>query len=232
MSWCGAREALLDRWYSIPHQPGECSNRLVVNHVTDHPLQCKCGRLAGVVSLVARTTRATCYCRDCQAYAHALGNPEFILDDIGGTDVVATLQQHVRLTKGVESLACLSLTEHGLLRWFAGCCNTPIANTVRTPKVSYVGLVHTCLGASQHALDAVFGSASMPVNTKHAKAPVATNGLSALPAVARVFGSVALARLNGTYKQTPFFVAPLFTPIVAPRVLSAAERERAMDAVG
>jgi hypothetical protein len=198
---------------------------------TDHPLQCRCGRLAGVVAQAAKVTRATRYCRDCQAYAHALGNPKAILDRIGGTDIVATLQQHIGLTRGTESLACLSLSERGLLRWYAGCCNTPIANTTRNRKLSYVGLVHTCLGPSQHSLDAAFGPTSMPVNTKHAKAPVATNALSALTSIASIFASVARARLNGTYKQSPFFVAPLGKPLVAPRVLSAAERERAMNAI-
>ena len=198
---------------------------------TDHPLQCRCGRLVGVIAQTARVTRMTCYCRDCQAYAHALGNPEAILDQIGGTDIVATLQQHVRLTKGAESLACLSLSERGLLRWYAGCCDTPIANTARNPKLSYVGLVHTCLGPSQHSLDVAFGPTSMPVNTKHAKAPVAANALSALTPLVRIFASVARARLNGTYAQSPFFVAPAGKPVVAPRVLSAAERERAMNAV-
>ena len=87
----------------------------------------------------------SCYCRDCQAFAHALGNPGAILDKLGGTDIVATLQQYVTFTKGTEALACLSLSERGLLRWYANCCNTPIANTARNPKLSYVGLVHTCL---------------------------------------------------------------------------------------
>ena len=198
---------------------------------TAHPLQCRCGRLTGVVVQAARVTRATCYCRDCQAYAHTLGNPEATLDHIGGTDIVATLQQHVRLTKGAESLACLSLSERGLLRWYASCCNTPIANTTRNPRLSYVGLVHTCLGPTQRSLDAAFGPASMPVNTKHAKAPVATNALRMLTSIAGIFASVARARLNGTYAQSPFFVAPAGKPVVAPRVPGAAELERARNAV-
>jgi hypothetical protein len=198
---------------------------------TDHPLQCRCGHLTGTVAQTPRVTRVTCYCRDCQAYAHALGLPEAILDDIGGTDIVATLQQYVRLIKGTDSLACLSLSDRGLLRWYARCCDTPIANTARSPKLSYVGLVHTCLGPSQRSLDAAFGPTSMPVNTTHAKAPVAARTFTALTSVARIFASVARARLDGSYKQSPFFVEALGTPVVVPRVLSAAEREQAMNAV-
>ena len=81
----------------------------------------------------------TCYCRDCQAYAHALGNAGAILDDLGGTDIVASLQQHVMLSQGTDALACLSLSDKGLLRWYASCCNTPIANTARNHKLSERG---------------------------------------------------------------------------------------------
>ena len=65
---------------------------------TDHPIRCKCGRLNGVMAQAAKGTRGTCYCRDCQAYAHALGNPEATLDHLGGTDLVATLQKHISFT--------------------------------------------------------------------------------------------------------------------------------------
>ena len=197
----------------------------------DHPLQCKCGRLAGTVASAAGVTRASCYCRDCQAYAHALGNPDAILDKLGGTDIMATLQQYVTFTKGTEALACLSLSERGLLRWYASCCNTPIANTGRDLRVSYVGLVHTCLGQSPRHIEAAFGPVRMHVNTKHAKGKVASNPLGALTSLLRIFASVARARIDGTYKRSPFFVAAESRPVVPPRVLSASERERAKSAV-
>ena len=69
------------------------------------------------------------------------------------------------------------------------------------------------------------------VNTKHAKAKVAASALTTLPSIARIFASVARARVDGTYKQSPFFVAAEGAPVVAPRVLSATEREQAMNAV-
>ena len=120
----------------------------------------------------ARPTRVVCYCRDCQAYAHALGNPGAALDALGGTHIVAALQQHVAFTNGADSLACLSPTERGLRRWYASCCNTPIANTVRNPKLSHVGLVHTCLAKSPASLEADYGPARAQVNTSNAGARV------------------------------------------------------------
>src|SRR5436190_22157980 len=164
---------------------------------SDYAIRCKCGRLHGVLSRSAPATRAICYCRDCQAYAHALGKPETILDSLGGTEVVASVQQYVSFTKGADSLACLSLGERGLLRWYASCCNTPIANITRDPKLSYVGIMHCCLGTTA-SLDSVFGPARIAVNTKHAKGKVArTNPLRALVSIARIMASVLRARVNG-----------------------------------
>jgi Family of unknown function (DUF6151) len=198
---------------------------------SDHTIQCRCGRLQGTLSRDARFTRLSCYCRDCQAYAHALGSPDLILDDLGGTDIVATLQQYVTFAKGTDSLACLSLSERGLLRWYASCCNTPIGNTARDPKLSYVGVVHTCLGASSTSLDAVFGPARMPVNTKHARGKLRSNVLSTLVSAARIIRPVLWARACGTWKRSAFFRSNDFKPVGPPRVLSPAERERARNAV-
>jgi hypothetical protein len=198
----------------------------------DHPIQCRCGQFRGTLCRAASVSRLSCYCRDCQAYAHALGEPEMILDPLGGTDIAATLQQHVSFTSGTDKLACLSLTERGLLRWYASCCNTPIGNTARDPRLSYVGLVHNCLAKTPGLLDAAFGPARMPVNTKHAKDSISSNLLSTLASTARIFGSVLRARLNGTWRRSPFFFSPAdLQPAVLPRVLSPKEHDRAMNAV-
>jgi Family of unknown function (DUF6151) len=196
-----------------------------------HPLRCRCGTLQGTVSRPEKVNRGVCYCRDCQAYAHYLGKPEGILDELGGTDVVATLAQHVTFSQGLEALACMSLTENGLLRWYASCCNTPIGNTQRNFKVSFVGLVHTCLENPSKTLESAFGPVRMRVNTKHAKGRVESMPLSTFTSVLRFLASVIRARLDGSYKFTPFFDSHRGTPVVAPMVLSASERERVMNAV-
>jgi hypothetical protein len=196
---------------------------------THHPIQCQCGRLRGSLARDASVTRLSCYCRDCQTYARALPHPERILDPMGGTDVVATLQQHVSITEGKDQLACLSLSDKGLLRWYASCCNTPIGNTARDPKLSYIGLVHTCLEGTgtAAALDTVFGPSRMPVNTQHAKGKVKSNPLSAFVSTMRLIGMVLKARMNGSWKRSEFFAPGESGPVVQPRVLSREERDRA-----
>lgn len=197
----------------------------------DHPLRCECGTVEGHVRHAASACRVVCYCRDCQAYAHATGNPARILDPLGGSEVVATLQQHVTFAKGVDALACMSLSERGLLRWYARCCDTPIGNMMRDRRVAFVGLLHTCLSPAPGAIDAAFGTARMHVKTDCAKGKVERSlSPSIILSGARFFGAVLKTRVDGAYRRSPFFL-PDGRPIAPPRVLDAAERENAMRAV-
>jgi hypothetical protein len=122
-----------------------------------HPLQCRCGVVQGTVSRPEIANRMVCYCRDCQAFAHFLGRAADILDEDGGSDVVQTPPANVVFTAGVDSLACMRLTERGLLRWYASCCNTPIGNTPPDFRMSFVGLVSTCLQSPTRSIEDSFG---------------------------------------------------------------------------
>lgn len=194
-----------------------------------HPIRCRCGALTGRLSHPGNAHRGVCYCRDCQGYARFLGTGD-ILDDQGGTDVAATLQKHVSFDHGIENLACISLTPNGLLRWYAPCCDTPIGNTTRDFRMSYVGLVHSCLHDSSASMDSVFGPVRMRVNTRSAKGHVQATPFGTLAAVLGLSTSLIRARLDGSYRRTPFFDPVHGTPVAAPKVLSTGERERAMQA--
>lgn len=197
---------------------------------TVHKIRCRCGQLQGELAS-ANTMRFVCYCRSCQAYAHALGNPTQVLDARGGTDVVATVQQDVQFTKGAQALACMSLSGRGIYRWYASCCNTPIGNTARDPRLSYIALVHSCLGDSASALDAGLGTQRIAVHAGQPKPRREYSTGRAMWSVARLIGAVVRARLTGRWKNTPLF-APNAAPLVAPRVLDAEQRRQAYAAVG
>lgn len=194
---------------------------------TDHQFECECGRLQGSLSNAPRLIHLRCHCHDCQTYAHALSASNRVLDKQGGTEVVTTLQQHVRFTRGEENLACLSLSGQGMLRWYASCCNTPIANTARDAKLSFVSLLHTALGASGAALERQLGTRPVTVNPKHAKGKVDYKPAAALWSTSAIIASVMRARLNGSWKSSPFFRADNGAPVATPRVLDAEERELA-----
>lgn len=190
----------------------------------NYPLRCRCGAIEGYIASPRLAGRAVCYCRDCQAFARFLGRPDQILDGQGGTDVVATLPRLVHFTRGIEQLRCMSLSGRGLLRWYAGCCRTPIGNTPRDPKLSYVGLVRTCLPGSASEFDAAFGAAKIAVNTRSGSGHVGSTPIATFFGVLKIMKNVVGARLSRRYRDNPFFRPGTADPIVAPQVVTAAER--------
>jgi hypothetical protein len=194
-----------------------------------HPLQCRCGTVRGVVSHRRRAVRAVCYCRDCQTFARWLGHPELTLDRDGGSDVIATAPGEVRFTDGLDSIACMSLSPRGLLRWYASCCRTPLGNTPRQRTTSYVGLLHDALAVDGASLDDTFGPILVRVQTDSAWNPVQRpSPWTALRSITGVVASILGARITGRYRHTPFFEAD-GKPIRTPLVIEPTERARLRD---
>jgi hypothetical protein len=196
----------------------------------NHPLQCRCGMVKGHVVRPGMANRAVCYCRDCQAFARFLQRADTVLDENGGTAIVATLPRHVHFSHGLEALACMSLSDHGMVRGYASCCNTPIGNTPRDFKTPYVGLIESCLASGSPSLQGSFGPVRMVLNTKCAKGHVKSTPLGNLVSMLGLMTSVIGARLNGAYRRNPFFDTEAGSPIKRPRVLTKAEREQVSHA--
>lgn len=196
----------------------------------NHSFQCQCGSLRGLLDHTDRALRGVCYCKDCQAYSHHIGSASLTHDALGGAVFVATLARHVTFTEGAKHLACLSLTGNGLLRWYARCCRTPMANTVRNWKVPYVGLIGACLKADPAAYERSFPRLQMRVNTGGAKQAPPSLRFGTLAALMGFMPRVMWSGVDGTYKQTPFFIAPAGVPRVPVSVLSDADRTRAYRA--
>ncbi len=189
----------------------------------NHPLRCKCGKLRGQVSAPEKGIHLMCYCKDCQAFANFLGKGDELLDGQGGSDIVAVHPQFVQFSEGQGELACMSLSPNGLLRWYARCCNTPIANTPRSPKMAYAGLARACLAGPGDA----FGPVRMRSGTKSARGSVEpTSAMSTAGMLALFAAKLLRARLDGSFRRTPFFDVASGTPLVAPTVLAREERVR------
>lgn len=186
-------------------------------------LSCRCGKLQGEVDAQRVAARAVCYCKDCQAFARFLKAEATVLDPAGGTEVEATLPAAVRFTTGLEHLACMSLSPKGIYRWYASCCDTPVGNTPRNPKMSYVGLVRACLDAPGEELDRALGRSRFTANTASAHGTVKATPVRTVLAVARIGATLLKARIGGGYRDNPFFDAA-GAPIRKPRVLTREER--------
>jgi hypothetical protein len=192
-----------------------------------HPLHCRCGTIKGFVSNPQSANRVVCYCKDCQAFARFLGQESETLDAQGGSDIVQTLPKNVTFTEGTDALACMRLTDKGMVRWYAGCCKTPIGNTLENYKISFVGLLHNCLETPERSLTDSFGAVRTYANPQGAvgepKPKAAGMGTTIWWFVTTILG----ARVNGGYKRTPFFRDG--RPIATPRVISSVERASAMQ---
>lgn len=192
-----------------------------------HPLQCRCGTIKGWVSDTRSANRVVCYCKDCQAFARSLGQESETLDAQGGSDVVQTLPKNVTFTQGADALMCLRLTDKGMVRWYAGCCNTPIGNTLENYKISFIGLLHNCLESPGHSLQNSFGAVRTYAYPQGAIGDPKPKPKGMAVTVWWAVRTILKARVNGDYKRTPFFKDG--RPIANPRVLSSAERANAMQ---
>jgi uncharacterized protein DUF6151 len=192
-----------------------------------HPLQCRCGTIKGWVSDTQSANRVVCYCHDCQAFARFLGQESETLDVQGGSDVVQTLPKNVTFTQGTEALACMRLTDKGMVRWYAGCCKTPIGNTLENYKISFIGLLHNCLETPTLPLQNSFGAVRTYANPHGAVSHPKPTRTGMGRTIWWIVKTILKARVNGDYKRTPFFRDG--RPIATPRVLSSAERATAMQ---
>jgi len=194
---------------------------------TMHPIQCKCGAIRGQLEGTGTHNRALCYCTDCRAFARFLGKAPDMLDKQGGTEIFQVAQSRLRFLQGEDRLAAIRLSDKGMVRWYASCCGTPIGNTMANPKISFIGLIHTCLDQAQ--MNEHFGTsvAVLNVNTALGNPKPKQRGL--LGVVARFMWILVTSRISGGYRRSPLFTASGL-PRVVPKILPAEELTRLKSA--
>jgi hypothetical protein len=191
------------------------------NHMST-AIRCQCGRVRGEVDLSRAYTRATCYCKDCQAFSRYLKRPDMV-DRCGGTDIVPMSPAGVRITDGLQNVVCMSLSGKGRLRWHTACCQTPLGNTPRSRKIAYVGMIMTCFDAAPDTIDATLGPRDRIVlNTSSATCKLRSTPLPFLTGGLNILRHIVIAKLRAP-QPSPFFDAQ--GPLRAPIVLTAAQRE-------
>jgi len=157
-------------------------------------------------------------CKDCQAYAHFLGNPEAILDANGGTEVIPVFPKLFQITKGFEHVRGLKLSDDtGTFRWYADCCRSPIANSLSS-KAGYIGLIAARLG---HFNRETLGPIRVRANGESGIPPLPEGTYKGFP-LPWLFITVSLILrmyLKRWKRPNPFFDA-LNVPIAPIKVLS------------
>ena len=187
------------------------------------PLRCRCGYLRGIAEDVSPSTglRFICYCRDCQAFARFLGRAD-VLDTAGGTDIFQMAPARVRLTAGVDALRSIARSRK-VLRWYADCCKTPIANTAAHARFPLVAIIHSVMehGGSRDErlgppLCRLFERSAISPLPRHAPPP------AGLAVFARRASLLFRWWRRGLASPSPFFDPVTHAPRAAPVRLSGA----------
>jgi len=157
-------------------------------------------------------------------FARFLERPD-ILDAGGGTDIFQLPPGQVTFTAGLDALRCVRLSGK-VLRWFADCCRTPIANTAADPRFPVVALIHSIMdcAADEPSRDALLGPPLCRIYEHSAIGPLPLNAPP--PPSLRVFAyratKVAGWWMRGLARPNPFFddrtKAPRSVPQLSPRI--------------
>jgi hypothetical protein len=161
-------------------------------------------------------------CDDCQTFAHFLGRADEILDEHGGTEIYQLPPARLSISKGADQIRCMRLSPKGLMRWYTGCCNTPIGNTLSAPRFPFVG-VPTLFFTSKQDLGPI--RAKLMGKYARGQMPADAHPTRPLILILRTIDWLLLAFLRGLHTPTPFFDARR-QPVVEPLVISQQERQR------
>ena len=187
--------------------------------MTTVALECRCGKVRGMASGITPSSgnRVVCCCSDCQAFVNELERSD-TLDQFGGSELYQTSQSQVKIVEGADQLQCLRLSPKGLLRWYTGCCNTPVANTINA-SMPFVGIMTGFMKDIDR--ESVLGPVRAYVQTQHAiGTPDYPHSALKFPLgiTLRIIRKMLGWKIRGMHKPSAFFRAD-GTPVSKPTVL-------------
>lgn len=193
----------------------------------DLPIKCQCSEVQGIIEGVNANNgnHLTCFCIDCQTFSHYLGVNERVLDENGGTEIYQTSPSKIKFTKGKEHLKCLRLSPKGTSRWFASCCNTPIANTIALDK-NFAGVILDSVDFSKIDKTETLGPIKYRVMAKYSRGTVPKGSHQGFPKplVLKMIVKLTLGKLLKSYLPNPFFNEETGKHITEPIILAKEER--------
>ena len=192
----------------------------------DVEVSCRCGNVHGHVTGASpgAVNRVVCYCSDCQAFVHWLRRPD-LLDAHAGSHIVQVAPAALSFDRGQEHIRCVKLSDKGMYRWYASCCNTPLGNSPR-PAIPFIGLltqgfvggpavVDQAFGVSRGSFFGEFGVGDVPQEARR------LNVLLLLRSIWRILSF----RFSGKAWPHPYFERETQAPRYPVAVLTTAERD-------
>jgi len=188
--------------------------------MTNVSLQCQCGKIKGTIKNATASSgnHVMCCCSDCQKFAQYLNQESNVLDQFGGTQIYQTSQSQVTIEEGADQLRSMRLTPKGMLRWYSGCCNTAIGNSMNA-SVPFFGIIHSFINVENKTEQ--FGPVRAYVQTKDAtETPDYPFHSEKYPIgiTLRIARKMISWKLRGMHKPTVFFDSegkPVSKPVIA-----------------
>lgn len=184
---------------------------------TEIPLKCQCGKVTGCVKNASphNGNHVVCMCIDCQTYAHHL-NSEELLDENGGTAIYQTTPKNVVLNSGQEHIKLLKLTPKGADRFYASCCNTPIANTL-SGKMAFIGLPTAVLDfdAIQSSSLQTIGEVTDRCMAKYGYGEIPKSAHPGFPLLLtlKIMKQILVGKISKSYRPSAFYDDETQAPI-------------------
>ena len=174
--------------------------------MADLNLACGCGKVKAIARDVGPSlgNRIVCYCESCQKFPIKLDKADLVLDEYGGTEIYQIPPAHLEVVEGADQLRCLKHSEKGLHRFYAGCCDHPIANAPGT-GIPFIGVIHSSYAepGKSHEL---LGPIRCHTFTEGATNPLPEDRKSTMALfLVRVIAQILTWRLRGLAKPHPFF---------------------------
>lgn len=185
-------------------------------------LKCYCGTVKGKLKVVKGSFfHVHCLCCDCQKFASHLNNKEDILDEHGGSELLQTYPAFMEITEGKDKINCVQLQDKGLYRWHTSCCNMPLANTMNSSKVPFVGVsVKLMQFDSEQEKSRILGPITMKAFGKYSigEMPKDTHPKFPISYMPKILGFMLRGMFKKKNTPSPFFNGN--EPVSKVRVLS------------
>lgn len=186
-------------------------------------LACSCGAVKGQLDVVKGSFfHVHCLCCDCQGFAEHLQNKGEILDQHGASELFQTYPAFIKISAGQDNIACMQLQAKGLYRWHTTCCNMPLANTMSSAKVPFVGIsVKLMQFANEQEKLETLGPVTMKAFGKYSigEMPKDVHPRFPLSYMPKVLAFMLKGMFGKKHKPSPFFVGN--KPIAKARVVSS-----------
>jgi hypothetical protein len=172
-------------------------------------LECLCGTVKGKLNVVPGSFfHVHCLCCDCQNFASHLNNEEKILDEHGGSELFQTYPTFMEVTEGKDKIGCMQLRDKGLYRWHTTCCNMPLANTMGSSKIPFIGVsVKLMKFSSEQKKMEALGPVTMKAFGKYSVGEMPKDAHPKFPIsyMPKILGFMLKGMFNKMNNPSPFF---------------------------